>query len=69
MHVNCERVHARYQRGLPDYVPRRLVIAMRSRGFTLMEMLVVIVVVGILAAIALPSYQGYIKKSRAQTAG
>jgi type IV pilus assembly protein PilE len=33
-----------------------------------MEMLVVIVVVGILAAIALPSYQGYIKKSRAQTA-
>ena len=33
-----------------------------------MELLIVIVIVGILASIALPSYQGYIKKSRAKTA-
>ncbi|GGJ00279.1 type IV pilin protein [Halopseudomonas pertucinogena] len=40
----------------------------RSRGLTLLELMVVLAIVGILAAIALPSYQGYIQKSRAKTA-
>ena len=37
---------------------------MRARGFTLIEVLIVCVVVGVLTAIALPSYQNQIQKSR-----
>lgn len=36
----------------------------RSRGFTLMELLIVMVVVGILAAIAIPSYNEQVRRTR-----
>lgn len=36
----------------------------QQRGFTLVEVLVTIVIVGILTAIALPSYRDYITRSR-----
>lgn len=41
---------------------------MRNHGFTLAELLIVVIVVAILAGIAYPSYQRYISRARQQDA-
>jgi type IV pilus assembly protein PilE len=38
--------------------------AMRLRGFTLLEVMIVVAIIATLAAIALPSYATYVKRSR-----
>ena len=38
----------------------------KTKGFTLIELLITIVIIGILAGIAYPSYQGVLEKTRRQ---
>jgi general secretion pathway protein G len=66
--------NARYSMSIKNYQIDKIYACIRGgrrikhRGFTLLELIVTIVIVGILSAIAVPLYQGYADKSKFTTA-
>jgi type IV pilus assembly protein PilE len=49
---------------MPIIHPPEEILLKTHRGFTLIELMIVVVVVAILASIAIPSYQDYIRRGR-----
>ena len=54
-------------RELFDRVKRIFVATRRQQGFTLLELMIVIAIIGVLVAIAIPTFSGVLEKGREAT--
>jgi type IV pilus assembly protein PilE len=60
--------NARYIAGRNSAVPRMAHACVRQRGFTLIELMIVVAVIAILTTIAYPAYTAYITKTKRKAA-
>ena len=54
-------LYSQYSHFKKNQAPKQRI---NSKGFNLIELMIVVVIIGILAAVAIPLYMGYIQKSR-----